>query len=293
MPSVDAKVGSYFCPKSSNVKHKTLDIMKKLLLTVALASMLGTSKAAILTDVSIAKDETKNYNYEKIGSDDGVKGSLTNNGEVNANQIWICDGYLVNNGTMNDVPDEVDDTCYDFITLAETATGGYIENNGVINGRVFIQADTTLSLNNGSYTDAIEIYENGILNVNGSVQTKFLYLDDAAEVVMTLGSSIDLMGGEFEFYDVNLVLLLDSVIEAGDTSTDFSYLNKKDLFVNFVNKSWESDGFTGDTMITLRDGQGNETTRKYSELSVVVPEPATTTLSLLALVGLAMHRRRK
>ncbi len=44
---------------------------------------------------------------------------------------------------------------------------------------------------------------------------------------------------------------------------------------------------------SFRDAEGNETTRKYSELSAAVPEPTTAILSLLALVGLAARRRRK
>ena len=119
-----------------------------------------------------------------------------------------------------------------------------------------------------------------------------MYLKDASEVVMTLGSSIDLMGGGLEFYDVKIVLMVDSAITDGDTTTDFSFLNKNDLFVNFVNEAWNSDGFTGDTLITLRDEQGNETTRKYSEISESIPEPTTATLSLLALAAMAARRRR-
>ena len=177
------------------------------------------------------------------------------------------------------------------MSLADTATGGYIENNGTINGRLFIYEGTRLTLNDGSYTAATEIL-GGTLYANGNVQTEYMYLEDASEVVMTLGSSIDLMGGGLAFYDVKIVLLVDLAITDGDTTTDFSFLNKNDLFVNFVNDSWESDGFTGDTLITLRDEQGNETTRKYSELSESIPEPTTATLSLLALAAMAARRRR-
>ena len=257
-----------------------------------IAALAGTSNAEdiIKSDVVINKGETIEYGYLDIGSYNS-HGSLTNNGVVNANQIYIYDGYLVNNGTMNDVPDEVDEDCYDFMSLANTATGGYIENNGTINGRLFIHDGRSLTLNDGSYTAATEIW-GGTLYVNGNVQTEYMYLEDASEVVMTLGSSIDLMGGGLEFYDVKIVLMVDSAITDGDTTTDFSFLNKNDLFVNFVNESWNSDGFTGDTLITLRDEQGNETTRKYSEISESIPEPTTATLSLLALAAMAARRRR-
>lgn len=265
--------------------------MKRTLYTLAsLVALAGTGNAEIHSDVVINENETATYGYTNIGSE-STHGSLINNGVVNANQIYIYDGYLVNNGTMNDVPDEDDEECYDFMSLAGTATGGYIENNGTINGRLFIYEGTRLTLNDGSYTAATEIL-GGTLYANGNVQTEYMYLEDASEVVMTLDSSIDLMGGGLAFYDVKIVLLVDLAITNGDTTTDFSFLDKNDLFVNFVNDSWESDGFTGDTLITLRDEQGNETTRKYSKLSESIPEPSTATLSLLALAAMAARRRR-
>lgn len=217
---------------------------------------------------------------------------MTNNGIVNANQIYIYNGWLVNNGIMNDVPDEDDPECYDFMSLAGTATDGYIENNGTINGRLFINEGCSLSLSDDSYTEAVEIW-GGSLMIDGNVKTEYMYLDDNSEVILTLGSSVDLMGGKFELYDVNLVLLIDSPLADGDTSTDFRYLQQDKMFVNYVDATWGKDGFTSDTIITLRDADGNETTRKYSELSAAVPEPTTATLSLLALCGLAARRHRK
>lgn len=169
--------------------------MKRTLYTLAsLVALAGTGNAEIHSDVVINENETATYGYTNIGSYNS-HGSLINNGVVNANQIYIYDGYLVNNGTMNDVPDEADpEGNDDFMSLAATATGGYIENNGTINGRLFIHEGTSLTLNDGSYTAATEIY-GGTLYANGNVQTGYMYLEDASEVVMTLDSSIDLMGG--------------------------------------------------------------------------------------------------
>lgn len=264
--------------------------MKKTL--IALFALSGVAVGDIIkTNVTVELGKSADYGYLEIGSHNS-QGSLTNHGVVNANQIYIYDGWLVNNGIMNDVPDEMDEECYDFLSLSDTATGGYIENNGTINGRLFIHEGRTLTLGEGSYTEAVEIW-GGCLEIDGRVKTEYMYLDDNSEVIMTLGSSVDFMGGDFELYDVKLVLLVDSILADGDTTTDFRYLQKDDLFVNYVDATWGRDGFTSDTVITLRDAAGNETTRKYSELSAAVPEPATTTLSLLALCGLASRRRRK
>ena len=70
------------------------------------AALIGTSNAEdiIKSDVVINKGETAEYGYLDIGSYNS-QGSLINNGVVNANQVDIYDGYLINNGTMNDVPD--------------------------------------------------------------------------------------------------------------------------------------------------------------------------------------------
>ena len=267
--------------------------MKRTLSAILLSTAMAGACIAedvIKTNVTIDQGKSADYGYLDIGSDTS-KGSLTNNGVVNANQIYIYDGWLVNTGTMNDVADEYDEDCYDFITLADTATGGYIENYGTINGRLFIHEGVSLTLGDGSYTEAVEIW-GGSLAIDGHVQTEYMYLEDNSEVIMTLGSSVDLMGGGFEFYNVNIVLLVDSLITNGDVTTDFRYLQKNDLFVNYEDATWGREGFTNDTIITLRDVEGNETTRKYSELSTVVPEPTTATLSLLALAGLAARRRR-
>lgn len=265
--------------------------MKKTLFVLAcsIACTFNAAADVIKSNVVINQGQVRDYGYATFGDEDTVA-NLTNDGTINANQIYIYNGFLVNNGIMNDVADEIDEDCYDFISLAETATNGYMINNGTINGRVFIHEGRTLTLNDGSYTAAAEIWS-GTLEVNGTVNAEYMYVESGSEVVMTLGSSVNLMGGGLEFYDAKIVLLVDSLIEDSDSTTDFRYLQKNDLFVNFVNESYESDGFTYDTIITLRDAEGNETTRKYYELSV--PEPATATLSLLALAGLAARRRRK
>ncbi len=80
--------------------------LSAILLSVAMAGA-GTAEDIIKSDVTVAQGVSAGYGYLGIGSENST-GSLTNNGEVNANQIYIYDGWLVNNGVMNDVADEDD-----------------------------------------------------------------------------------------------------------------------------------------------------------------------------------------
>ena len=48
-----------------------------------------------------------------------------------------------------------------------------------------------------------------------------------------------------------------------------------------------------DVTVTLQDGTGSTKSVAASTVAKVIPEPTTATLSLLALAGLAMRRRRK
>ena len=95
-----------------------------------------------------------------------------------------------------------------------------------------------------------------------------------------------MQGNSLIFEGGKIVLLYD-----GDL-TDSTVINKNDLFVNYTLGMYNVD--YGDDMVVTVVGTNNvshEMTIK--ELSSTVPEPATATLSLLALAGLAARRRRK
>ena len=251
----------------------------------------GTTQAdTISSNVTVAENASKEYGYLTI---DG--GNLTNNGKVTADNIYIANGNIVNNGLMSDK--DADDL-YDFVTFADA--NGTFTNNGRIEGNLSIIYGR-LELNDGSYIKTLDVYdadspEEGVsVYLNGNVSVDSLYLGDNTEFIFALDSSIDLGGGNFEFYDVKLVLMVDSDLTAGDSATDYSTLLTQNLFTNFVNSTWTgggATGFTGDTLITLRDAEGDEVTRTYSEVSANIPEPATATLGLLALAALAARRRR-
>ncbi|MBQ2814531.1 MAG: PEP-CTERM sorting domain-containing protein [Akkermansia sp.] len=269
---------------------------------------MGAVQAAITGEYTVQQNQTATYGYEDIGinteeygTPNYTPGNLINRGQVNAQQININAGNLINYGTVFDL-DETDIMDGDLLAINDNSGQSYIDNYGRIEGYVRISYGA-LYMREGSYAQAVDVSSYGEkpsrLVVEGDVKVDYLYLDENVEVTMTLGSSVDFSGGKFEFYDAKVVVLVEEALANGDTTTDFSYLQVDDLFVNFVNDTWGENGgwgagagFTEDTLITLRDGENNEVVRPYSQLHTV-PEPTTATLSLLALAGLAMRRKRR
>lgn len=257
--------------------------MKKILILLALAAVGITQADEMYSDITVSENGTRDFDYLTIS-----KGTLTNNGQVSANQIYVANGDIVNNGTMTDK--EMND---DFIMFANTESR--LTNNGRIDGYVSMIYGS-LEMNDGSYIQKLDVYDGVSVYVNGNVSMEYLYLGDDTELIFGQGSSIDLGGGDLQFYNVNLVYVVDSDLVDGDTDTDYSNLLTQGLFTNFVDTTWSGDGavgFTNDAVITLRDSEGDEVTRTYREVCAAVPEPTTATLSLLALCGLAARRRRK
>ena len=265
---------------------------KTIFLALAFVSSLASFSAAedITTNMVIDRNVQKDFSYVTVGNgyvDENAKsGSLVNEGLIKADQIYIQNGFLVNNGTIANHEPYEDILDGDLLVMWDE--DGYLTNNGRIEGYVRAGAGT-LNLTNGSYTQVVDVYAGAQLFVDGNVTMEYLYLDDDTELTFTLDSSIDLSGGLLQIYDTRLVLLIDEDIENGDTSTDFGYLNCN-LFTNFSDDPYGWGIFSDDISVTIRDANGDEVVRSYSSLSI--PEPATATLSLLALAALAVRRRR-
>lgn len=223
-----------------------------------------------------------------------VSGStqVTNTGTMSADEITVSGSSKVENtGTMR-ADDLYVSGSEQFVNegtveayLHLTATGG-MRNEGRIEGTTWLNsADTTLTAVDGSSMQTVFLTA-GSLNVEGIVDM-FGNLQDyysSADIVFTMDGSLDMNGNAITLNGSSIVLLVDCDITDGDTTTDFNFLNKSDLFTNYT-----SDTFSGDTEIVLRDAEGHEAVRAYKTL----PEPTTATLSLLAMAALAVRRRRK
>ncbi len=100
-------------------------------------------------------------------------------------------------------------------------------------------------------------------------------LSDIKRITLTMAGEQDAMG-TFTIY-VNGTKAAEANVAAGDRHASSAFSNG----VVFLNKMSEHDGVAGSiTSASLYKG-------------VIIPEPTTATLSLLALAGLAARRRRK
>ncbi len=254
--------------------------MKK---TIATLFISFASLATAQTVVEIPQNTTKTDNSVIILKTE--KDTVYNSGQYNVQKIQIENGNVTNFGTITEIFEDEYNTYSDLLHIL--AAGGNITNYGRIEGRTTVVYGSFTAMD-GSYMTDFDLYDGGSrLNVIGNVTVNgILYSEEDAEIIFTLGGSINMMGNDLETWGTKIVLLLDDTITSGDTTTSYRYLEKNNLFTNVGNGA-----LTGDTTIILRDAQGNETTRKYSELSTV-PEPTTATLTLLALTCLAARRRR-
>lgn len=260
--------------------------MKRTVVTAfAYLGFLATAQAA--ENIEIAPNTTRTDNKTIHLQDDSD--SLVNYGQYNVQKVQIHNGTIVNHGTISEIFENENDTYSDLLHIM--ATGGSIINYGRIEGTTTVNYGTFVAMD-GSYMENLDLYNynnDGLtsLQVQGNITINgTFYTEESAEIVFTLSGSINMMGNDLENWGAKLVLIIDDSIEVGDSTTSYRYLEKNDLFTNVG-----QGNITGDTTIILRDSQGNETTRKYNELSTV-PEPTTVTLSLLALSSLAMRRRR-
>ena len=160
--------------------------------------------------------------------------------------------------------------------------GGHVWQQGGAITMATVVDGGQMTMYGGSF-DSLELKE-GTLNVNGDIATGALTLN-GGEVIFSEGASLDL-GGE------SLVLSDNVTITIKASSLDAIVSQDYVLFTNV------EDIEGADLTINIDAGDAGTSTVKLAmaqngSVVVVVPEPATATLSLLALCGLAARRRRK
>lgn len=250
------------------------------------------------------------YSSLKSGliSIDGTGSSMRNEGSASMGYLIVENGATaVNYGTITDATPNTDAEWDDNLTFEENEAAmgdnlldviskGSFTNYGsidsittVLDGEFIAQDKSTMgSVCLGMWYEDEEYAKtfsslkvNGTVTMTGDLESYFY-----SEIVFTMDASIDMQGNSLIFEGGKIVLLYD-----GDL-TDSTVINKNDFFVNYTLGMYNVD--YGDDMVVTVVGTNNVSREMtIKELSSTVPEPATATLSLLALAGLAARRRRK
>ena len=171
--------------------------------------------------------------------------------------------------------------------LALTRTAVATEENVVITlaavDSISIYNDKTagiVSSSNLNIAGGATLKADGVhLSMDGGILNFLATTENKTNLVLTLGAEYDPNSQIMLFSDVDTVKFLQDNITATSNSAMVT-LNASDYFTG----DWVND-----KTILVYD-KGNI---YVSGVNVVIPEPATTTLSLLALAALAARRRRK
>lgn len=251
----------------------------------------------VLTDGAISAAE-KNVTISGNLNADGIvvnSGMVTNNGVILVDgQIVLNEGSkLVNNGTIASAsPYSVPFALMTAEEQGEEAniivvnSGAVFDNsNGEVDRSILVDGGT-VTLGTGTTQDIT--MNDGIIYVTGKVETGSLTLnggslifEEGATVVLSENCGIELA-------DVEIIINVEDVNDLSETVLFTSASGQLDENL----KSWEG------TQVSFKDGNNRVVVGTISgdinggSLNVTVPEPATATLSLLALAGLAVRRRR-
>ena len=158
-----------------------------------------------------------------------------------------------------------------YATISDTASL-------VVNGGTLDLYETTL-------TGTAVTMDSGTINVLGNVETGALTLNSGTLAFGSTEYGIDLAGNALALGEyVVITLTVDSLSNLGDTYT---------LFTNVAETSTGLE----DRTVVFTDGTNTKSytaTFSGNEVKVeIIPEPATASLSLLALAALAARRRRR
>lgn len=232
---------------------------------------------------SINMNSSMSLNEVKLSDENGAGGELNiaEDAVVTVNSLTIDGGKIVNNGTINGVVSMALRSAGDTINI----TDGELVNSGTINAAVNMTGGSLVA-EEGS-TIAGLTATGGDINVEGDItMSGDLVLDGDAELFFAdAETTIDL--GEYDAYFNGGTIALT----LGDAD-----ISDVVLFTNAAGTDYS--GYA----VTLKDADGNTTgsaVLEYNEdgsvtlAAAAVPEPTSTTLSLLALTALAMRRRRK
>lgn len=245
--------------------------------TVHCGSDDGSIAASILVESNsfLVADYLKLYNSNH----------LTNKGTTTVDYLCMQGGTFINYGDLKILPKEeqVEGSFDEWALLSISAEDAVVNNYGNIEGPVIISGGT-LNAMNGSCYGEVNLYSGGTLNVKGSITLNdcIYSMGEPASICFDMNSSID-MGNNLIWLDEAITLVLNVNTEVSEETVIF----KDDFFINYSSTT----GVSSDTVVLIKGANGTTTTRTMAQLSV--PEPTTSLLCMLSLVGLAARRRRR
>ena len=172
---------------------------------------------------------------------------------------------------------------------------GSVESSGTIDMTTLAAEGGSLVLNgNAKVNVADATFTRGQLTVTDvATFTGNVTLDGDSILTLGLGSTIFMTGGTL---DMNASTIY---VDLGDKNLADVLASKDAIFtINYIPTESDVEMGTVNVQFVNIDAEGNrvaqgETIALANTTARIIPEPTTATLSLLALAGLAMRRRRK
>ena len=208
-------------------------------------------------------------------------------------QTTIKNGvHFINNGTIDLYYEDSFGRGYNSIELQ---AGSTMTNNGEYKGSVFVQNNGTLivtegsSLSNGQITlGSTSGSSAGILQIEGAVTINNAILGNNGVLIFEKGSTLT-STETITLNEVNIVVKVDDSVVVNPINTTLDLFGSDTTVEGLENATFtlsNADGTMKQKVIVSSAADGSIT------VTPAIPEPTTATLSLLALCGLALRRRR-
>lgn len=207
--------------------------------------------------------------------------SITNHGTLDIDRLWMQGGTVTNYGTITD-----NESYGELGVLNVSAENAVFTNYGVIDGATTVDGGGVLYAKEGSQYGEMNVLGGGTLVVEGLISlSDSLYgpgEDDVASIIFTENGVIDMNDNVVWIDDqVSITLKVDYMVD------EYTTIQKDSFFINYT----VGGGFDDSELEVLVVGaDGTSTTRTIGQLTI--PEPTTSTLGLLALIGVVLRRRR-
>lgn len=311
------------CREKFNSNNKLVNMNKNIIMTTCLSclafSITLQANASTYKDLDGYFSNSSNAeaemifdknNYSEVyykgidiqtGRDKDRPTIITNNTNVITNRVEMMNVIpslytgnieLINNGIIRDFSEEdpyentiledplglggTTSLVTDAAMLKLIATGSFT-NNGILGLDIYMNNGGTVTLNNGSSMAGVSASK-GVINVNGAI---------GAEGTFTLGENLVMNFSKDSFIDLKgNMLTANKAITINMHVSEYEEGKELILFKNVA------EGSTTEFDVNIIDDSGTVLKTVKGGVGSNIPEPASATLSVLALAALSARRRR-